>query len=49
MAIKSLDIRHFTGFQPLTFLCLFLLYAPLIIVMIYSFNDSNSITRWDTV
>ena len=28
---------------------LFLLYAPLIIVMVYSFNDSNSITRWDTV
>ena len=49
MATKSLDLRHFTGFQPLTLLCLFLLYAPLIIVMIYSFNDSNSITRWNTV
>ena len=30
----------------MTLLCLFLLYAPLIIVMIYSFNDSISITKW---
>lgn len=43
---KKLDIRRFPGFLPITFLCLFLLYAPLIIVMIYSFNDSNSITNW---
>jgi len=45
MAGKS-DLRRFTGFLPMTFLCLFLLYAPLIIVMIYSFNDSKSITNW---
>jgi len=43
---KKLDIRRFPGFLPITYLCLFLLYAPLIIVMIYSFNDSNSITNW---
>lgn len=30
-------------------LCLFLLYAPLIIVMVYSFNDSSSITQWNGV
>ena len=49
MATKNVDLRHFTGFKSLTLLCLFLLYAPLIIVMVYSFNDSNSITRWNTV
>jgi len=43
---KKLDIRRFPGFLPITYLCLFLLYAPLIIVMIYSFNDSHSITNW---
>ncbi|MEH6360647.1 MAG: ABC transporter permease [Amylibacter sp.] len=43
---NKLDIRRFPGFLPITYLCLFLLYAPLIIVMIYSFNDSNSITNW---
>lgn len=36
----------FPGFKALTFLCLFILYAPLLVVMIYSFNDSRSITTW---
>ncbi len=45
MAAKT-DLRRFTGFLPMTFVCLFLLYAPLIIVMVYSFNDSKSITNW---
>ena len=43
---RKLDLRMFPGFLPITYLCLFMLYAPLIIVMIYSFNDSNSITKW---
>jgi spermidine/putrescine transport system permease protein len=46
MISKKFDLRYFPGFSPATWLCLFLLYAPLIIVMIYSFNDSTSITRW---
>ncbi len=46
MASKKLNLRYFPGFLPLTYLCLFLLYTPLIIVMIYSFNDSVSITNW---
>ncbi len=45
MAAK-LDLRRYPGFLPLTWLCLVLLYAPLIVVMVYSFNDSNSVTRW---
>ncbi len=45
MAAK-LDLRRFPGFLPLTWLCLVLLYAPLIVVMVYSFNDSNSVTLW---
>ncbi len=36
----------FPGFKALTFLCLFILYAPLLVVTIYSFNDSRSITTW---
>ena len=46
MARSTLDIKHYRGFLPLTVLCLLLLYGPLIIVMIYSFNDSLSITVW---
>jgi spermidine/putrescine transport system permease protein len=39
-------LRHYPGFLPMTIGCLVLLYAPLIVVMIYSFNGSNSITTW---
>jgi spermidine/putrescine transport system permease protein len=42
----KIDIRRFPGFSFATYLCLFLLYTPLIIVMIYSFNDSKSIMLW---
>lgn len=39
-------IRHYPGFLALTVLCLVILYAPLIVVMAYSFNGSTSITQW---
>jgi spermidine/putrescine transport system permease protein len=39
-------LRHYPGFLAMTIGCLVLLYAPLIVVMIYSFNGSNSITTW---
>ncbi|WP_138936096.1 ABC transporter permease [Roseovarius arcticus] len=41
------DVRRYPGFLPITIICLVVLYAPLIIVAIYSFNSSVSITRWD--
>ena len=45
---KSLiDIRHFPGFPLVTGLCLLLLYAPLLIVAVYSLNSSPSITTWE--
>jgi spermidine/putrescine transport system permease protein len=43
---RKVDLRRFTGFRAITWACLFMLYAPLIVVMVYSFNDSNSITIW---
>ena len=46
MSEASHSIKRYPGFLPITLLCLVLLYAPLMIVMIYSFNDSPSITRW---
>ena len=38
------DVRRYPGFLPVAILCLVVLYAPLIVVMVYSFNDSPSIT-----
>ena len=41
------DVRTYAGFRTLTLLCLFILYAPLIVVTVYSFNASASITIWE--
>jgi len=49
MARAKYDIKSFPGFLPTTILCLVILYSPLLIVMIYSLNDSNSITNWEGV
>ncbi len=46
---RAYDIKHYTGFFPLTVLCIVILYAPLLVVMVYSFNDSPSITNWEGV
>lgn len=39
-------VRHYPGFLPMAVACLIILYAPLIVVTIYSFNGSTSITTW---
>lgn len=39
-------VRRYPGFLAMTLGCLTILYAPLIVVMVYSFNDSISITKW---
>lgn len=46
---RGFDIRSYGGFFAMTLICLFILYAPLIVVMVYSFNDSRSITNWEGV
>ena len=46
---RTFDLRHYRGFFGLTAFCLFILYAPLVVVMVYSFNDSRSITAWEGV
>ena len=49
MSKRKVNLRHYTGFPLITGICLFLLYAPLIVVAVYSFNSSPSITRWEGV
>jgi spermidine/putrescine transport system permease protein len=39
-------VRHYPGFLALTLVCLAVLYVPLLVVAVYSFNASTSITRW---
>ena len=47
--MRGFDPRNYTGFLTVTLVCLFILYAPLIFVAVYSFNDSVSITRFTGV
>ena len=39
-------VRHYPGFLGVTLACLAVLYVPLIVVAVYSFNASTSITKW---
>ncbi|WP_128515103.1 ABC transporter permease [Tabrizicola thermarum] len=39
-------VRHYPGFLAITLLCLLVLYLPLTVVAVYSFNGSTSITSW---
>ncbi len=49
VASKQFDIKTYTGFKGITLLCLVILYAPLVVVTIYSFNASQSLTNWEGV
>lgn len=46
MSAKT-DVRTYAGFRAMTILCLIILYAPLLVVTIYSFNASRSLTVWE--
>lgn len=46
MTQTNYDIKRYPGFRTITWLCLALLYAPLLVIAIYSFNAIRSITVW---
>lgn len=43
---SATETRHYPGFAAMTWLCLFILYAPLLVVTVYSFNSVRSVTTW---
>lgn len=43
------DVKTYRGFFAITLLCIIILYAPLAVVTVYSFNASPSITVWEGV
>lgn len=47
MATSKFDIKSYGGFKAITLLCLVVLYAPLLVVTVYSFNASQSLTNWE--
>ena len=44
-----LDLKTQPGFGKVALLCLFLLYAPILILMIFSVNSGSIITHWEGV
>ena len=46
--MKRIAIKHFPAFKSITLLCLFVLYAPMVVISVYSFNSIRSITNWES-
>src|SRR5215813_14688854 len=46
-AKQALDLKRQPGFGTVAMLCLAMLYAPIVILVIFSFNTSPSVTRWE--
>jgi spermidine/putrescine transport system permease protein len=44
--MKNVDIKKYPGFRAMSLLCLFILYAPMLVISVYSFNSLRSITNW---
>lgn len=45
----SIDLKYQPGFKPIALFCLALLYTPILILMLFSFNSGNLIMRWEGV
>jgi len=45
-AQRRLDLRYQPGFSTLAILCLVMLYAPIIVLIVFSFNDNRSVSVW---
>jgi spermidine/putrescine transport system permease protein len=40
------DVRRLPGFSTMAWICVVGLYAPIVVLIIYSFNDNPSVTIW---
>src|SRR5262245_14014596 len=45
---QAYDLKRQPGFGVIALLCLAVLYAPIIILVVFSFNTSPSVTRWES-
>ena len=43
---KFLDLKYQPGFGTIAICCMLLLYAPILVLTIFSFNGGESVTRW---
>jgi spermidine/putrescine transport system permease protein len=47
MAKRGFDIRKLTGFSSIAMACFFMLYMPIVLLVVYSFNAGTSIAIWE--
>ena len=47
MLRRPFSVKTQTGFTEMAIICFFLLYAPLIPLVVYSFNAGTSIAFWE--
>ena len=43
---KALDLKYQPGFGTIAICCLVMLYAPIVVLIIFSFNAGTQVTRW---
>jgi len=43
---KSVDLKYQPGFSQIAWLCLIVLYAPIVVLVMFSFNANRSVTTW---
>ena len=43
---RATDLKRQPGFNQVAWLCMFVLYAPILVLVIFSFNDNRSVTLW---
>ena len=48
-AADQLDLKYQPGFKPAAILCLVLLYAPILILVLFSFNAGDLIMKWESL
>ncbi|MBO0344189.1 ABC transporter permease [Roseibium sp. CAU 1637] len=44
---KAFDVRHQTGFAGIAMACFVLLYLPIVLLVVYSFNSGMSLAVWE--
>lgn len=43
---KNIDLKHQPGFSQIAWFCILVLYAPIAVLVLYSFNQNRSVTVW---
>jgi spermidine/putrescine transport system permease protein len=44
--IKAIDLKYQPGFSQVAWFCIAVLYAPIVVLVLFSFNENRSVTVW---